>query len=231
MDDAIHTEHVPVAMGIGIGIGSSPLVGGVSSCLQDDTTVHTSLAPEADEMSTEASMSVDLGVELFPNDGRSSPSNDVEVKSLSSLSQSMAKESIITYRSLDTESVEDSYMPRRKRSRKCKADDSAWEFLDDVSLEDNTLETEDVTNSVTTFGAENSSICWSVCSDDNGNGLKQMMQRSQLICGRSVCSQVILATSQSQHGSVSLSGNENCSFSDGHFTLQVPSATEIIFFT
>jgi hypothetical protein len=229
MDDAIHTEHVPVAMGI--GIGSSPLVGGVSSCLQDDTTVHTSLAPEADEMSTEASMSVDLGVELFPNDGRSSPSNDVEVKSLSSLSQSMAKESIITYRSLDTESVEDSYMPRHKRSRKCKADDSAWEFLDDVSLEDNTLETEDVTNSVTTFGAENSSICWSVCSDDNGNGLKQMMQRSQLICGRSVCSQVILATSQSQHGSVSLSGNENCSFSDGHFTLQVPSATEIIFFT
>jgi hypothetical protein len=151
-------------------ISSSPSVGSVSACLQDDTTAHTSLALETDEMSPDAGTSVDLGVELFPNNGRSSPSNDVEVKSLSSLSQSTAKESTITYRSLNTESDEDSYMPRRRRSPKCKADDSAWEFLDDVSIEDDTLETEDVTNSVTMFGAENSSICWSVCSDDEDNG-------------------------------------------------------------
>lgn len=36
--------------------------------------------------------------------------------------------------------------------------------MDDVSIEGETLETEDVTESVTTFGAENNSVGWSDAS-------------------------------------------------------------------
>jgi hypothetical protein len=57
-------------------------------------------------------------------------------------------------------------MPHRRVPHGAKASQQNWEFLDDVSIEcNNTLETEDATESVTTFEAENSSVAWSDCSN------------------------------------------------------------------
>jgi hypothetical protein len=48
-------------------------------------------------------VTVDLGTDLFPNDGCSFPISDVEAKSLGSVSPSTPKGSSVLYRSIDTE--------------------------------------------------------------------------------------------------------------------------------
>lgn len=146
------------------------------------------------------SLPVDLGVTLYPNEGRSNlpddgdlqssdgsasspsrvssniPPDDIGLKSSGrSASSSSRASSIVSYRSYDTESDDDSFMPRRKHKSECKVTGTNWEFLDDVSIEGETLETEDVTESVMTFGAENYSVGWSEGSkslggDSTGSG-------------------------------------------------------------
>jgi hypothetical protein len=89
---------------------------------------------------------VDLGVLLPPNPSPSSLDDDVESKSIEEETMSTSVDSsIITYRSFDTSSADDSFMPRKRKS---DFDDKSkslvdWEFLDDVSTGNVTVETED----------------------------------------------------------------------------------------
>ena len=111
---------------------------------------------ERDDALSEAEEVVDLGIVLPPNP---SPSNEVcdmsEASSASvpSLVTSTSAPSLLTYKSFDTSSGEDSFMPRR-RKKKCEPynTDVDWEFLDDVSVSVDTMETED--SSVSSIEAE-----------------------------------------------------------------------------
>ena len=82
---------------------------------------------------------VDLGIVLLPNPDPSDEVSDESEASFSSIP------SLRTYQSFDTTSGDDSFMPRRRKKK--SADPSElnvdWEFLDDVSISQNTLETED----------------------------------------------------------------------------------------
>eukprot|EP00804_Cyclotella_cryptica_P009181 CCRYP_003237-RA/>CCRYP_003237-RA protein AED:0.49 eAED:0.30 QI:0/0/0/0.75/1/1/4/0/697 len=105
---------------------------------------------------------VPLGVLLYPNDDR--VEFDDDTKDLCStlpllIDRSDSDDTTVTdvtYRSYDTESDDDSFMPRRKACLKKPIHSSninKWEFLNDVSMDANiTLETEEATESITSFG-------------------------------------------------------------------------------
>jgi hypothetical protein len=96
-----------------------------------------------------------------------SVTSDSSVPTLTSRTFSLADSTVdaLTYRSFDTESDDDSYMPRRRRTTDVKSNRCDWEFLDDVSLGSNTHETENATESDSSFGVELPPSDWSAALD------------------------------------------------------------------
>jgi hypothetical protein len=134
--------------------------GGVSiiSAIDDSDRVPT-VSPN-DDASTDL---IDLGVTLPPpgaeDDADSMPS--LAVRSESSTDDTI-EHSIISYRSFDTDSDEDSFMRRRSRRHKQASyvKPLDWEFLDDVSLDTSVHETDSSTLSLTVEGTNDLSTCW-----------------------------------------------------------------------
>ena len=97
---------------------------------------------------------VNLGVCLPPNPGPNL-SNETEDDELS-VSSSVTS-TTLSYRSFDTSSAEDSFMPRRKGAKKeCCIVPGDWEFLDDVSIDNATVETDNT--SLSSFYEEDQTL-------------------------------------------------------------------------
>ena len=101
---------------------------------------------------SESEAVVDLGIVLLPNPSPSEEVRDMSEassESLPSLITAGSVPSILTYKSFDTSSGDDSFMPRRRKKSVAYCDTNVdWEFLDDVSTSQNTEETEDTSVSI-----------------------------------------------------------------------------------
>jgi hypothetical protein len=116
---------------------------------------------------------VDLGIALLPNpvpgrdfDSVSCDDDTLSVPSLTARSMSSGDSSlsglVISYRSFDTDSAEDSFMPRRSQRHKCAShvQPMDWEFLDDASLSILGNESDNLTKSLTVESEFDMSTCW-----------------------------------------------------------------------
>eukprot|EP00804_Cyclotella_cryptica_P022757 CCRYP_004988-RA/>CCRYP_004988-RA protein AED:0.68 eAED:0.37 QI:0/-1/0/1/-1/1/1/0/432 len=152
---------------------SSDLVGEETDCSAE--AVKDAVECNVPKPMQDPTISVPLGVLLYPNNDRLELDDDTEY-SRSTLPLPIDRSDSddttatdITYRSCDTKSDDDSFMPRQKSQLKkpiLSSDINKWEFLNDVSVVANiTLETEDATESITSFGGESYSNSWSVALD------------------------------------------------------------------
>ena len=88
-------------------------------------------------------LGVDLGITLLPNPTPCTTDEISDQDSCTSAS-SLSNETFDTYRSFDTSSAEDSFMPRkRKKDYSVATTEFSWESLDDVSIDTTTDETDD----------------------------------------------------------------------------------------
>eukprot|EP00804_Cyclotella_cryptica_P012519 CCRYP_017724-RA/>CCRYP_017724-RA protein AED:0.34 eAED:0.23 QI:0/0/0/1/1/1/3/0/930 len=166
LESVLLSPEVPIVV-------SSDLVGEKIDCSAE--AVKDAVECNMPRPIQEPTISVPLGVLLYPNDDRSEFDDDT--KDLCSTLPPLINRSDsddttvtdITYRSCDTKSDDDSFMPRQKSCLKkpiLSSDINKWEFLNDVPMDANiTLETEDATESITSFGGKSYSNSWSVASD------------------------------------------------------------------
>ena len=86
----------------------------LQSCLTHDVSPTMRITECSDgldgDSSVELAATVDLGVDLYPNDGRPAPSDDCGRSAGSSLSSKSS--SLVSFRVYDTDSDDDSFMPR-----------------------------------------------------------------------------------------------------------------------